>query len=117
MSLQFILLTVSGVSLFLAITDSLKVKDSNPILILGQVPLFFYIMHLYVLHSIILVILGVEGININLIDNFGGVPSSFGVPLWWLIWIIALTLAILFPICLKYRQLKFSRKYKWTSYI
>lgn len=117
MSLQFILFTLSVTSLFLALTDSLKVKDNNPILVLGQVPLFFYISHLYVLHSIILIILAVEGVKIDLINNLGGVPSDFGVPLWWLLWIVLLILVILFPICTKYRHLKFSRKYKWTSYI
>ena len=117
MSLQFILFSLSIVTLFLAITDSIKVKDNNPIMILGQVPLFFYIFHLYVLHTIILVILMIEGVKIDLIQNLGGVPPSFGVPLWWLLWIIPLVLAILFPMCVKYRQLKFSRKYRWTRYI
>lgn len=117
MSLQFILLAVSVISLILSLTDSLIIKENNPLLILGQVPLFFYILHLYVLHLIILVILAIKGIKIDLVHNLGGIPPDFGVPLWWLIWIVPLALVILFPICIKYRQLKFTRRYKFTSYI
>lgn len=117
LSLQFVLLATSVISLFLSLTDSLQVKDRNPLLILGQVPMFFYILHLYVLHSIILIILSVKGIKIDLIHNFGGVPPYFGVPLWWLIWIVSLTLIILVPLCQWYRTFKFSRRHKWTSYI
>lgn len=116
LSLQFILLSLSVISIFLAFTDSIKVKENNILLILGQVPLFFYVLHIYVLHAIVIVILLIDDQKINLVDTLGGIPAHYGVPLWWLLWIVPLSLLILVPLCQKYRTLKFSRKYKWTSY-
>ena len=117
MSFQFVLLSLSGTFLFLGLTDKKAEMKTNFIITFGQVPMFFYILHIYILHAIALIIVIIEGYPVDLNKNLGGIPPNFGFPLWFLWWIIPLTLAILYPLCKKYKVLKQSKKYKFTSYI
>ncbi|MDU1903992.1 MAG: heparan-alpha-glucosaminide N-acetyltransferase domain-containing protein [Dysgonomonas sp.] len=117
-SLQFLLITLSVAFLYLGFTDAkcMSVKVSV-IELIGKTPMFFYILHIYILHSIALLTVLYMGISPDFVNNLGGIPSDFGVPLWWLWWMIPLTVLGLYPLCKKYLALKQSKKYKWTAYI
>lgn len=117
MSLQFILYALSFTFLFLAFTEKLNSSDSNIFLVLGRTPMFFYILHIYILHSIALITVICSGVTPNFVNNLGGIPPEFGFPLWWLLWVIPFTVFFLSFFCKKYNKLKLSKKYAWTSYI
>lgn len=117
LSFNFLMMTLTGSFLFLGFTDGKSYSEKNMFVNLGQVPMFFYILHIYVLHLIALIILVCDGIKPDLINNLGGMPLDWGFPLWYLIWIVPTTVLILLPLCRKYHQLKISKKYKWTNYI
>lgn len=117
LSFQFILMTLSGAFIFLGLTDRKINMPTSPIIIIGQTPLFFYILHIYVIHCIALIGVLCQGITPDFVNNLGGIPSDFGLPLWYLWWIIPLTVLIIYPLSKKYLSLRQSKKYKWTSYI
>lgn len=117
LSFQFILMTLSGAFIFLGLTDRKINMPTSPIITIGQTPLFFYILHIYVIHCIALIGVLCQGITPDFVNNLGGIPSDFGLPLWYLWWIIPLTVLIIYPLSKKYLSLRQSKKYKWTSYI
>ena len=117
LSFQFNLYALSFTFLFLAFTEKMNVKDNNLFLILGRTPMFFYILHLYVLHSIALIAVICSGLKPDFVNYLGGIPPQFGIPLWWLLWIIPFTVLSLSFLCKRYYKLKLSKKYSWTSYI
>lgn len=49
-SLDFLLMTLGPAVLVLAWFDSIEFSAKNPLLVFGRVPLFYFILHLYVLH-------------------------------------------------------------------
>lgn len=117
LSLQFILFSLSFTCIFLAFSEKVNYRENNIFLTLGRTPMFFYILHLYILHSIALVSVISEGFKPNFNTELGGIPPEFGYPLWWLLWIVPFTVVLMSFFCKPYYKLKLSKKYKWTSYI
>jgi len=90
-SITFILLTMGGNLLFLWLLHWIEKRWPSwvkPLVVFGQAPLFFYILHLF-LYAIIGRILSPEGTNIALM-----------IPLW------ILGLLILYPLCRWYGSFK-----------
>ncbi len=117
MSLNFVLFYLSISIIFLALSEEWKFRESNLLLTLGRVPMFFYILHLYVLHSIVLIYLYFNGYTFDFVESLGSVPSGVGYPAWWLWWIIPFVVGVLIMPCRWYYKLKIDRRYKWTRYI
>lgn len=117
MSLHFVLLYLSVTTAILALTEGRSFPVCNILPVLGRTPMFFYIIHLYVLHAIMLVYLAVNGHEIDLDATLGGIPEGTGYPLWLLFVAVAFTVSVLVIPCRKYYRLKASRRYRWTAYI
>lgn len=115
LSLDFVLLYLSVPMLVLSLTDGKEVHGVT--VALGRVPMFFYILHLYVLHSIILVWLAFHGEVIDFSSNLGGVSPETGYPMWFLWFVIPFTVAVLYLPCRWYHGLKKSKKYRITDFI
>lgn len=115
LSLDFTLLYLSIPIFILSITDG---KDYKGIPVtLGRVPMFFYIIHLYILHTIILIWMITHGYEINFTESLGGVPSTCGYPIEFLWFVIPFTVLILYFPCRWYHNLKRSKRYRITNYI
>ena len=117
LSLDFVLLYLSFPILFLALSDQCHFGKSNPLMMIGQVPMFFYILHLYVLHCIILLYLIYKGFSLDFNTSLGAVPANVGFPAWWLWWVVPLTVLLLLLPCKYYSRIKQSKKYPFTKYI
>ena len=61
MSLHFILMTLGPALVFLALTEAVKSHVSDIVVTFGRVSLFFYIIHIYVIHLAALVALEIAG--------------------------------------------------------
>lgn len=119
MSLFFILLTLGPILILLAYLETAKgwwVKIVNTF---GRVPMFYYILHLYLIHLVALLIVlfrnnfAIEGL---MKKHYKVLSMEYGYPLWmvYLFWIGILLL--LYPICRWFDRLKSSRKYSWMKY-
>jgi len=109
--------------LFLYATENIKNKISNFFIAFGRVPLFFYFLHVLVIHIMAIVgILIFGGIWQDMIltaDVFANAKLiNYGYPLYmvYIIWIALILL--LYPFCKKYMIYKINHKEKWwLSYL
>jgi uncharacterized membrane protein len=127
-SLQFLLMTLGPSLLLLAWLDKkLDQKDGrqsispalSPLLTFGRVPMFFYILHLYLIHSlaVLVAVLSHQPVTWLLNGSFFGAPDGWGynLPFVYLMWITAVVI-LYFP-CRWYEGVKQRRKDWWLSYI
>lgn len=105
-SLHFILLTL-GIGL-LALARLERTQNGRLLAVIGRVPMFFYIAHIYLLHLIYLLFAAFHGPNQG---------ERFGFSQVWMIWALALpVLASLYWPCLWFGQLKQAGRQRWLTY-
>jgi len=106
-SLDFLLMTLGPAVLLLGLLDRLKLSSSNPVIVFGRVPLFFFVLHLYLIHAaafpLALIRYGRAGFLLTPQPSLGGdprlYPANYGYDLVvvYLIWIAIVML--LYPVC------------------
>jgi hypothetical protein len=124
-SLAFLLMTLGPAILLLAWFERVRLNSINPMLIFGRVPLFFFIVHLYVIHALAfplaLLRFGEASFLRNPLPSLGGsanlYPADFGYDLWvvYLVWVAVLV--VLYPVCLWFARVKERRKDWWLGYL
>lgn len=119
-SLLYILMTIGPAILFLAFTEKPLNKFENVIETYGRVPMFYYLIHFYVIHIAAIIAGLVSGFTLNQIFNFTPdhpIPD-YGFKLWvvYVVWLSIV--ALLYPFCKRYAKYKFSHPEKWwLSYL
>lgn len=124
-SLDFLLMTL-GPSLFaMAWVERFRFASTNPLVVFGRVPFFYYVAHLALAHFIAilmnLVRYGWKAFLLFAPPSMGSpsslFPPNYGYPLWtvYAVW-IALLIA-LYPACLWFSRLKQRRRDWWLSYL
>jgi uncharacterized membrane protein len=121
-SLMFDLITLGIMFLFLALAGHLNQKTKNFCSVYGKVPLFYFIVHFYLIHILTLGMLSLQGYNW---PQFEFMAGTFGRPkigisgleLWaiYLIW-IGVVLALYQP-CVWYGKYKTGNAKWWLRYI
>ena len=122
-SLLYALMTLGPAMLFLYAIESVKNWFTTILVVIGRVPFFYYIIHLYVIHLIGLVGLYVLDENWKeLIITPQRFNSGFlvtkGYDLWitYVVWIVVVI--VLYPLCKMYMTYKANNKDKWwLSYL
>ncbi|CAB3787638.1 DUF1624 domain-containing protein [Paraburkholderia caffeinilytica] len=110
-SLMFLLPTLGLGLVLLACFE--KIQDqriSSMLAVLGGAPMFFYLLHLYVLKALYLIALHVWGANQG---QYYGFDSLAGIWLWWAILAIALYLPVRWFSKLKQRR----KDIWWLKYL
>jgi uncharacterized membrane protein len=119
-SLQYMLMTLGPAFLFLAFTEEFRGRVANFFLVFGRVPLFYYILHLYLIHA--LAILNVmfffpdHSWKMMLIDDWRAYNNSaigYGFGLVGTYAATALVVALLYPVCKWYGTYKARHPEKW----
>lgn len=121
-SLLYLLATLGPALLFLAWTDRWKLSYTHPMVVVGRVPMFFYIIHIYAIHFFALIAAILTGFSasdmvIDLWVTFQPELQGYGFPLWfvYLVWI--LVVLGLYPLCKWYDAYKRThRQHWWLSY-
>lgn len=120
-SLLYLLMTLGPAIVALSLFERLNVQPSRlaqPFIIFGRVPLFYYVIHLPLIHGLaVLFALIKYGPAISQAFQNGRPPEDYGysLPVVYLIW-IAVVLA-LYPVCRWFAGVKRRRKDAWLSYI
>lgn len=108
-SLHFLLVTLGLMFLLLAYMERWQSKAAQVLVTFGSVPMFFYILHLYVLLALYSICMAVFGPNQGVL---------FGVNQLSLIWLISIVLAVLLYWPTKwFSQYKHSSKKAWLRYL
>ena len=122
-SLLFLLMTLGPALIVLALLE--RVHSNNPLTrifsIFGRVPLFFYVLHLSLIHAIALVISYIRHgeapwlLGADSLSRFG-VPPDYGyaLPGVYLAWLGVLV--ILYPLCYWFARYKERGHAGWLSY-
>lgn len=103
-SLLFILWNVGvGLSLLVLLQKMETQKWVKPLIVFGSVPMFFYIVHLFVL----------KGLYLLAVHIFGKTHGDYyGVDHVYSLWLIAIIMSlVLYPLMLKFSQFKHTHKH------
>jgi uncharacterized membrane protein len=119
-SLAFLLMTLGPAITLLGLIDRGVGAMGRPLVVLGRVPLFYYVLQWPVIHGLALLVAMLRGQPIGWLFNEGGPPqappeSVFGLPGIYAMGIV--TLLILYPACAWFAGLKRRRKDAWLSYL
>lgn len=122
-SLDYILITLGPAFLFLAWAENFKGKITQYVVALGRVPMFFYIVHIYVIHLLALVAALATGFTWSdmtfttwITDSQSLKGYGFGLGFVYVVWVFVVL--GLYPLCLWYERYKASHKEKWwLSYL
>jgi len=122
-SFQFLLMTLGPTIIALPFLDSVKGRAAEINRMFGRVPLFFYLLHIPLIHLVAIVVSYLRNGEVSawLFDNhpvmIDSVPEGFtwSLPLLWATWIVVVAL-LYFP-CKWYSDLKRRRNDWWLSYV
>ncbi len=121
-SLLFCLVTLSIMFLILAFAEHSKGKLINIFSVYGKVPLFYFIIHFYLIHILMVALMFLQGFNWSQLDFASGTfgrpkVAQSGVQLWaiYLIWIAVVI--ILYKPCIWFGKYKQQHKHWWLKYI
>jgi uncharacterized membrane protein len=122
-SLLFLLMTLGPIIAALPLLERARGAVGNALDVFGRVPLFFYLLHIPLIHALALVVSAIrEGaVNRWLFANhpMSNPPPPEGytwsLPLLYLVWAIAI--ALLYPACAWYARYKAAHRSEWLSYL
>ncbi|KQS32485.1 DUF1624 domain-containing protein [Pedobacter sp. Leaf194] len=118
-SLEYTCITLGAAMLFLAITERVTNKLSKVLSVYGNVPFFYYVLHFYLLHIILILLFFLEGNTKKQIPQlpFYFRPVNFGYELWMVYCIWLLVVASLYYPCKWFKNYKSNHKKWWLSYV
>ncbi len=120
-SLAFLSITIGAAMIVLALLENVQNKVTGFFRTYGRVPMFYYILHFYIIHTIAIIVFFAEGFSTNEIvtkDNpflFKPPGFGFGLPGVYAVWLVVFL--VLYPLCKKYDRYKSTHKQWWLSYI
>ena len=122
-SLDYLLMTLGPSLILLGLLDKAKAEGglSRILVVYGRVPLFYYVLHLYLIHILAILVALVFHQPIlhgSVIADFATKPAGYGhgLPFIYAMWILAV--AILYLPCLWFMELRSRhRDWTWLSYL
>lgn len=121
-SLLYLLMTLGPAMWLLALFERWPHRALRWLVTIGRVPLFYYLLHLYLIHfaaGITALLFGQPGEARWILGHLFADhrPEGYGYPLWavYLAW--AVIVALLYPPCRWYANLKQRNRSPWLSYL
>ncbi len=118
-SLLYICMTIGPGLILLAWLEKARASWTNIVVIYGRVPMFYYLLHFFVIHFLCMIVFFATGNTMA--QAASGMmlfrPNDFGFSLGvvYLIWIAIV--AGLYPFCKWYSRYKATHTYWWLSYL
>ena len=122
-SLLYILMTIGPSLLILALIEKIKNRFTDFFIVFGRVPLFYYFLHVFVIHIFAIILLIVNGgdpsIMFKMTPFLGHQQQlvEYGYPLWLVYSVWFIVILILYPACYKYMKYKSTSNKWWLSYL
>jgi uncharacterized membrane protein len=119
-SLDYLLMTLGPMLIVLALVEQARGPVARWLSVYGRVPLFFYVVHIFVAHALaVLLAFAQSGAprRIPVVTDPGAIPPWYGVPLpgVYLAW--ALVVALMYYPCRGMAALKNTRRDWWLRYL
>jgi len=122
-SLLYALVTLGPAMLVLAGVEAWRGRVASAVTTLGRVPMFYYLLHIYLIHIIAIVAAAATGYQVSdMIFNTWVTDSpnlkgyGFGLPMVYLVWIGVVV--GLYPLCRWYERYKAEHRAQWwLSYL
>ncbi len=126
-SLQFLLMTLGPLLLALAWLDKRRLPSDHPLVTIGRVPFFYYVMHFWLAHVLTIILMlvtygrGAFPLFFSPVPSMGGsrdlFPAGFGWSLWttYLVWIAVVLM--LYPACRWFGGVKARSRGWWVGYV
>jgi uncharacterized membrane protein len=118
-SLCYLLMTLGPALIFLGLLDRSTPAWMKPLLIFGRVPMFFYLLHLPLLHGLAVLAAKLTWGRADWL--YGATPASppatagFGLPIVYLAWLVGV--ALLYFACRWFADVRRRRRDAWLSYL
>jgi uncharacterized membrane protein len=124
-SLLYTLMTLGPAMLFLALSEPIRNSWSTKIQVVGRVPMFYYLAHIYLIHFLAVAGTAISIHNWKIMFFLHGSPTrlpalkgyGFNLPTVYCVWLTVILL--LYPLCKRFDQYK--RKHHstkwWLSYL
>lgn len=122
-SLLFLCMTIGPGILLLALIEKVKNGFTKIMNVYGRVPMFYYILHFYLIHIIVVIVFYWQGFGAKDIVPAGlpfyFKPNGLGFGLLGVYVVWFLVVVLLYPICKKYDRYKtaHAKEKWWLSYI
>jgi len=120
-SLHYYGMTLGPALMLLSGIESAKNRFTKILMVYGNVPFFYYVLHFYLLHFIVVIVFFASGYGTKDIVSPGGiflfVPPNFGFNLGivYVIWLSVV--AILYRPCVWFQQYKVAHTQWWLKYL
>lgn len=123
-SLLYLLLTLGIAILFLAFAERPLGKLNQAFVTIGRVPMFYYLLHLYLIHGLGLIAAIATGFGFSSMVNFevwvtmSESLRGYGFNLWVVYGVWILVVLALYPLCKWFDNYKSNHREKWwLSYL
>jgi len=122
-SLNYLLMTLGPIIALIPVLENARGAVARAITVFGRVPFFFYVLHIPLIHALALIVSKIrEGaVNPWLFTNHPmGNPEppdgyTWSLPLLYVVW--AITIALLYPACRRFAEVKAKRTDPWLKYL
>jgi uncharacterized membrane protein len=117
-SLLYLLMTLGPGLLLLVLFESWRGALASVLEVFGRVPLFFYVLHIVLAHALAGLVALWAGYGTGVLTGFfPDFPSEwgYGLPVVYGVWL--LVLALLYPLCRWFAEVKRRRSDWWLSYL
>lgn len=123
-SLLYLLITIGLAILFLAFAEQSSTKFSKALVTIGRVPMFYYLLHIFLIHGLALIAAMATGFGFSSMVSFEtwinmeSKLQGYGFNLWITYGVWILVVLILYPLCKWYEGYKSNHREKWwLSYL
>ena len=121
-SLLYLLMTLGPALVILGLLEGQTSLRFAVLQLFGKTPLFFYLIHLYLIHLTALAVAAIKHGPVAVLMRGGiwspGLPLDYGydLPVVYIIWLIMLL--ILYPLCRGFEVLKANKPHwRWLNYL
>jgi uncharacterized membrane protein len=120
-SLMYLCMTIGPSLIFLSFTETAQNRLAKILMVFGRVPFFYYILHFFIIHTLLVIIFYASGygakdiVDPNVPFNFRPLHFGFDLGTVYLIWFCVVA-SLYFP-CKWFTKYKTTHHQWWLSYV